>query len=185
MNVKKEGEVAMCIRAATVRDARNIATVHVATWQSAYRGIVADEYLSSLSVEARQMMWQAQLTPTGGSVAPIFVAESSEGRVLGFSCAGPNRGQESEFDAELYAIYVLPAQQGRGIGRGLVKAVAAALMDQGRSALIVWVLSANPARRFYESLRGTFVSERPVTIGEASYPETAYGWCDLGGLIAS
>jgi len=31
MNVKKKGEVVMCVRAATVRDARNIATVHVAT----------------------------------------------------------------------------------------------------------------------------------------------------------
>ena len=175
----------MYIRTATGRDARAIATVHVVTWQSAYRGIVPEDYLSSLSVENSQTMWEAQLAAAGSSAALIFVAESSEQGVLGFACGGPNRGQESEFDAELYAIYVSPTQQRHGVGRALVKAVALALMGQGRRGLIVWVLSANPARRFYESLGGTFIGERPVMIGAASYPEAGYGWDDLRTLIAA
>ena len=39
------------IRPATEADARTIAEIHVAGWVAAYRGMVPDELLASLSVD--------------------------------------------------------------------------------------------------------------------------------------
>ena len=40
------------IREATPEDARAIATVHVASWRTTYRGLLRDAYLDSLDLEA-------------------------------------------------------------------------------------------------------------------------------------
>jgi len=42
------------IRQATVEDAAIISFIGVTSWQAAYRGIVPDSYLDSLSVEQRK-----------------------------------------------------------------------------------------------------------------------------------
>lgn len=45
------------IREATVEDANAIATVHVDSWQAAYRGILPEGYLANLSVMRRTEAW--------------------------------------------------------------------------------------------------------------------------------
>jgi hypothetical protein len=49
------------IRSATPGDARAIATIHVEAWRAAYRGIVPDEYLDSLSIDGRESTWRQNL----------------------------------------------------------------------------------------------------------------------------
>lgn len=49
------------VRIANVDDALEIATVHVKTWQCAYRGQIPDAYLDSLSIEKRTERWKKQL----------------------------------------------------------------------------------------------------------------------------
>ncbi len=174
----------MLIRVALPNDADRIAKVHVATWQSAYRGIVADDHLDSLTVEACAMTWQDQLTPARRSKVATFVAESAEQGVVGFACGGRNRGQEPEFDAEIYAIYVLRAHQRRGVGRQLINALAAELARRQHHGLIVWVLAGSRARQFYEVTGGVLVGERPVTIDDTKYAGVAYGWRALRSLVS-
>ncbi len=175
----------MLIREALPNDADRIAKVHVATWQSAYRGIVADDRLDSLTVEACAMTWQDQLTPGKRPELAILVAESAEAGVVGVACGGRNRGQEAEFDAEIYAIYVLPVHQRRGVGRRLFKALAAELVRRRHRGLIVWILAGNRARRFYEVMGGVLVRERAVTIDDTRYAGVAYGWRTLRGPVST
>lgn len=52
------------LRVATVEDANAVATVHVRSWQSAYRGLIPDAYLDALSVERRTAVWRRILTET-------------------------------------------------------------------------------------------------------------------------
>jgi len=54
--------IPMPIRAARFEDAQQIAEVHVASWQVAYRGILSDSLLDSLSVEAWTEQWQERLS---------------------------------------------------------------------------------------------------------------------------
>ncbi len=46
-------------RPANVADADAIGALHVAAWRETYTGILPDEMLAALSVEARRTMWQS------------------------------------------------------------------------------------------------------------------------------
>jgi GNAT superfamily N-acetyltransferase len=170
------------IRPATADDAAAIARVHVKTWQSVYRGIVDDEHLDALSVEDRTERWSEILQR---SEQATFVASSDKYGIVGFANGGPEREGREDFDAELYAIYILPEWHGRGIGRELVATFTRWLTDSGFDSMIVWVLAQNPARRFYENLGGRNVGNKTIEIGWQTLAEMAYGWDDLGVLIDS
>jgi hypothetical protein len=113
----------------------------------------------------------------------LLVAER-EGEIVGFSSGGPERSGDEVYRGEIYALYVSPAYQRRGIGRRLVGASARRLLQAGTGNLLVWVLSANPSRQFYERLGGQLVREREIEIGGVSLPEVGYGWADLEALAS-
>lgn len=172
----------MRIRLAVPEDAAAIARVHVASWRSTYRGLLPEDVLANLSVERREEMWRQQTEtarqdPRRGFV---LVAEDDGGEVVGFVSAGPDREAGSDFDRELYAIYLLEAHQGQGIGRMLVDQVVDRFRAQGYGSMRVWVLDGNPAEAFYQRLGGRRVGTQTLTIGNADYLEVAYGWSDLG-----
>ncbi len=166
------------IRRATSCDARQIAQVHVLAWQTAYRGIVPQSFLDSLDVEARFMDWTNWLQ---NPEAHIYVAER-DGSVCGFISGGKIREPIEQYDAELYAIYLLPAAKGLGIGKLLTRRLAEVLDEQGFCCMIVWVLADNPSRHFYAHLGAQQVAEKRISIGGAELLEVAYGWSDLQAL---
>jgi len=148
---REEGSgVAIDVRAANEEDAPAIARVHVESWQATYPGIVPQRVLENLSVERRMARWSSLLADPGE--ARIWIAEL-DGRVAGF--AGTTRPADPALGigvAELETIYLLPAAQGLGLGRLLLKRATDDLMARGFSAAILWVLTANDrARRFYEA----------------------------------
>ena len=52
----------MRIRPATLDDAESIARNHQAAWQEGYRGIIADELLDGLDLDARIERWVRTIT---------------------------------------------------------------------------------------------------------------------------
>ena len=154
----------MRIRDATIADARAIVEVYIRSWQAAYRGLMPDDFLDSLSVEDREQEWRSWLAsqPTRQW---CLVAED-DGKVLGFVRFGPSRDEEAPEDAgEVYAIYVLPEAFGTGTGRELFAHANRILRERGFAAATLWVLEANErARRFYEAagwrLDGAITTER-------------------------
>jgi ribosomal protein S18 acetylase RimI-like enzyme len=173
----------MRIRAATDHDAQAIGPVHVEVWRFAYRDILPEAYLASLSPEERAGQWRSLLRDPG-STRFVLVVVNERDDVVGFAAAGPQRSDESEYQGELYALYVLPLHQRRGLGRALVRAVAHRLLAGGVSSMSLWVLEANaPARRFYEKLGDSVVRDRPIDIGSVTLTEVAYGWPRLGVLL--
>ena len=168
------------IRPAVVADVAAIARVQVATWRDTYRGIVPDAFLDAM----REEEWAARRR--GNLEAPgktTFVAEEG-GSVVGFGSAGTPRDGPAGFDVELYALYVVPGSQRRGLGRGLVRRLAGAQAGFGRLSLFLWVLRDNlKGRAFYEGLGGRVVDRKEMEIGGASLPEVALGWPDIGALL--
>ncbi|MGD0097665.1 MAG: GNAT family N-acetyltransferase [Terracidiphilus sp.] len=164
----------VAIRDADVQDAAAIAHVHVQSWLTTYAGIVPAEYLASLNEAERTLSWRERL----GCAVDVFVAEV-DGPVIGFASGGPLREPLGNNEAELYAIYLLEAAQGKGTGRRLVSRVAASLLAKGFTSMIVWVLEQNPAVLFYERLGAQRVASKQVEIGGASLREIALGWRDL------
>jgi len=129
------------IRRATPADAADIARVQCETWRAAYAGILPDHVLDALSVSAGASRWE-------GHIANDDVAVWVAGDVDGFASAGPSRDEDRHGTTELYALYVHPRAQRRGLGAALLDAA----VEHGASTL--WVLAANDAGRAFYQARG-------------------------------
>ena len=167
------------VRPATLDDAADVARVNVATWRSAYRNLLPDDFLAALTEAYYAERWTRLISEGSGRV---FVAEEPQG-IVGFASGGRERAGEHGFAGELYAIYVLDSAERRGHGRELVRAVAGALREMKLPDMIVWVLRDNVrARGFYERLGGIYVRAQPITIGTTTLEEVSYGWRALDDI---
>jgi GNAT superfamily N-acetyltransferase len=151
---ERDGEsTVFLIRRAGPADAQSIADVAVAGWRTAYRGILPDDFLDSLRVDAREAAWHEMLSRDLDGGTPAWVAERG-GRVAGFVSSGPPRDGDVPLPAaEVYAIYVLPEAWRGGTGRSLLAAAVDHWRAHGATTLVLWVLEANErARAFYEAM---------------------------------
>lgn len=169
------------IRRAELRDAAGIARVHVESWRATYKGIIADDYLDKLSITQKTREREQWLMhPPSSNV--VLIAKMA-GEIVGFASCGRERTAHPLYTGELYALYLLPSHQGQGIGRRLVEETARVLLAQRHRAMLIWVLTENKARGFYERLGGRAVLEKTITIGRQVLPETGYGWSDMRVLL--
>ena len=175
---------ATTIRPAEPADTHAIATVQVATWRTTYAGIVAQESIDRLTVADREVAIGRALRREIEFPPEAFVATRS-GHVLGYISGGASREPVEGFDAELYAIYLLEAEQRVGLGRALVRRLAARLDELGYRAMMVRVLTGNPACRFYERLGVELIAEGFHTLDQIPYPERVYGYRELSRLADS
>lgn len=122
----------------TEAEIRGKAYVHWKAWQEAYPGLVSPAYLEKLSLEKCEEIAFRRPENT-------LVAKDGE-RVLGFVCYG---GGDDPDTGEIFALYVLAAYYGTGLGRRLMDAGLERLRDCPEVRL--WVLQGNArAIRFYE-----------------------------------
>jgi ribosomal protein S18 acetylase RimI-like enzyme len=170
------------IRSAIPADTFAIAKAHVSSWRTAYKGIVADEFLQNLSVERRAKTWE-EILLNPEHPAFLYVAEDETGLIVGFVSGWTERENNEEYTGEVGAIYLLKQAQGQGTGRKLMQAATQELIRRGHRSMMLWVLQDNtPARKFYEALGGQYLYEKPIEIGEQMLIEVAYGWKDLNSL---
>jgi ribosomal protein S18 acetylase RimI-like enzyme len=169
------------LRPARPEDADAIAKVNGDAWRANYRGIFPEEVLERRGREPdageRRRRWIAKPDMT------VLVAEGG-GEVLGFVMAGPPREPVEGFDAEVYGLYVHPTRQGRGWGRRLLEAGAAALAERGHRSFFLWTLrDLPPTRAFYDARGGRVVAESTAVHEGVSVARVAYGWDSLEPLL--
>jgi len=145
------GHVDVTLRHARPQDAIAIASVHVASWQMAYGGLLPAEFLASLSAAARARTWTEILERTPKREATILVAEVN-GVIIGFAAVTRTTDGEPEpGTGALRSLYVEPAFWGTGAGRALHDRALISLVELGVAQATLWVLDDNRrARRFYE-----------------------------------
>ena len=169
----------MKIRKAVLADARGIAKVHVDSWKTTYDNIVPVEYLNKLSYESREQLWKNSI-PNGG----VYVAETSEGEIVGFASGGKERtGKYPDYAGELYVIYILKEYQGNGLGSLLVKPLIDELQLQNISTMLVLVLEDNSSRLFYEALGAKKIDTIEVEFSGQRVQELVYGWSDIRNIF--
>ena len=173
----------MIIRQATLADAQTIAKVRIDTWRTAYRGIVPEDYLSNMSYEESERIWVSRLSETEREKTWVYVAVDAVGRLVGFVSGGMGRDEDPVYKSELYAIYILQAYQGQGIGRLLALALVEKLVQMGFDSMLLWVFADNPARRFYEAMGGQLVKTNQFELSGVTIEEVAYGWLDIRTLL--
>jgi GNAT superfamily N-acetyltransferase len=180
------------IRAARPSDAISIGAVHVATWRSAYPGILPDAFLARLSVPRQAAYYDAAIRSSGG----VFVAAASGtdvppgsgSRIVGFATAGRARGGEFVrrlAEGEVETLYVLDDWRDRGVGRKLMRAAGAHLAEIGCRSCFLWVLRDNPSRWFYQRLGGKPGAEAMIQFAGSRLPQTAFVWDPIERLLAA
>ncbi len=139
----------MKIRAAEAGDEEQVADVHVRAWKVAYRGLVPDEYLDSLTPAHRIPGYRFG---SRGEEDPETLLALEGDALLGFATFGPSRDADAPAAGELFALYVDPQRWRTGAGRALVTATRERLRARGHEQAILWVLDGNEsAERFYEA----------------------------------
>jgi ribosomal protein S18 acetylase RimI-like enzyme len=158
-------------------DLPDIARIHIASWQDAYRGVLPSEILASRSREGSLRGWQSTLKKFPGN---LTVARAQDGAILGFCCAGPdvNEARSGPFGFEIYGLHVEPQRRRRGIGGRLLREALLRAKDRtiDRTA-IVWTLrDLSLSRQFYEREGGVLVKTGTWAFEGRGFPEVAYGW---------
>ncbi len=124
--------------------------MHVRSWRSGYRGIVADAVLEALSVAEYERNWVEWLA---GDETTTLVATADDA-VAGFATSAiPSRDADAGADtAELVGLYVDPAHWRGGLGRALLQEAMARSRAHGCREMTVWMLERNAtAIAFYGS----------------------------------
>lgn len=182
------------IRPATAQDAAGIAKVYVDAWRSAYAAILPHRVLLRMSYEGQTRQWAGMIRDRPAAQAVIVASEADDG-VVGFASFGPARfdhrpaagrfAGEHEKVGEVHTLYVLPDFQERGIGRQLLAAAFAALVERRYSCGFVWALRDNHARYFYERVGGKVIAERQERQWGRMTDQVCYGWTDLTRTTAT
>lgn len=160
------------VRPAAPRDAKAIADIHVATWQSAYKDLMPDDFLKTMTAEKRLTYWREAIEY---SEPQLLVATDAE-KVVGF--VGFDRSRDAGTKStigEIWALYVAPAHWGEGAGIALWDGAREGLKEEGCLQVTAWVLLRNErAIRFFEHSAG-FKREMPslktVSFGTAKLEE--------------
>jgi GNAT superfamily N-acetyltransferase len=169
------------IRRARAGDAPGIAVVHVATWRSAYPGVLPDKFLAKLSVARLTGQYDRSIR-MGLGIHVAVGGPDTDLPVLGFSSARRSRNSALG-EGEVETLYVLDDWQDRGIGGQLLRASAKQLAGLGCRSAFAWVLRDNPAGFFYARLGGKRIANSVTHVGGEEIPQTAYAWDPIETLL--
>jgi dihydropteroate synthase len=114
------------VRMAEPADAPAIARIHVESWRAAYRGILPEAVLRSLSVAEKESMARELIQAPPDPAHRLLVLDRG-GRLLGFAAVGRIPGEGL---GEVFAIYLHPAAWGKGLGRLLLARARTTLREQ-------------------------------------------------------
>ncbi len=174
MNVK--------IRKAVVTDASAIATININTWKVAYKGIIPQDHLDSLSINDKIPRWEKAIKDLTVNKKELFVAEISDingCEIVGFSMGGPSNFEEYKIDGDLHAIYILPKYWKQGIGTLLFNSVIKFFLSMKFKSMVIWALKENSAGDFYKKLGGIPKFHKTLTYGGKELEVLGFYWENL------
>jgi ribosomal protein S18 acetylase RimI-like enzyme len=166
----------------------------VAAWRSAYAGILDDAYLAGLSelrlahfyrraILDRNQGHAVVVATAGGADLPRDRA-GGEPAVVGFASGGRAR-RRGLAEGEVETLYVLDDYRERGVGRRLMRAMAAHLRAIGCNSVVVWVLAENQARWFYRRLGGRLAMTEAIRVAGQPLEQTAFLWDPIEMLLSA
>lgn len=191
------------VRRARPNDAAAIGAVHVAAWRNTYAGVLPDDYLAGLSPMRHAMGYERTISDRRNGHA-MFVAVASGpdappgarlggedgGTVVGFVSGGRGRrpglcGEPATASGEVETLYLLDDYRDRGIGRRLMRAMAAHLAAVGCRSVVLWVLADNPTRWFYLRLGGRPAARESLAFAGRQVEQMAYLWNPIDVLLTA
>ncbi|HKX28220.1 MAG TPA: GNAT family N-acetyltransferase [Blastocatellia bacterium] len=163
-------------REGSIADCPAVAAVHVRSWRESFAGIVPPSFLDRITVERRTEAFARRFSDDSYR---MYVAEAAGAGLIGFADFGEPRDDLDGYEAELYAIYLLPEYQGRGVGGRLFRLVIEALVESGKRSVYLLALEVSPYRPFYEKMGGRVIESSRKELEGMVFNVLAYGWRKL------
>lgn len=124
-------------------DKLSISKIYAESWKYAYRGMIPQDYLDSIS----EGQWVSYLSNPDRKT--LLCLENDI--MIGTSSFSNSRSEQFEGWGEIISIYLLPEYIGKGYGKQLIEFAVLELKKLGYDNIFLWVLEENSkARRFYE-----------------------------------
>jgi ribosomal protein S18 acetylase RimI-like enzyme len=165
--MQQDGDTCL-IRPLSPDDIEVVASLTAASWQFAYRGIIDDGYLDSLT----GANWHDKLQARIKEPLRHALCMEKDGIVIGTSWFGLSTTEGYLEDGEITAFYLLPEYIGRGYGRPLMERTEQELAKLGYTNLVLDAFIGNDrAIRFYEH-HGFVIVDSTATyeVGGRDYP---------------
>jgi GNAT superfamily N-acetyltransferase len=140
------------LRNANFSDSEAIASLHTASWQKHYRGILTNSFLDSHAVAWHQELWRGRLQHPSATEF-VTVAEKN-GEIVGFSCLFID--ENPLFGSLLDNLHISFSCQKAGIGKLLFDRNTRLTKEFGKEKKMYWwVYDKNEnALNFYQHLGG-------------------------------
>ncbi|WP_293870133.1 GNAT family N-acetyltransferase [Flavobacterium sp.] len=129
-------------------------------WPIAYGAILSKEQLDYMM----EMMYSiSSLQLKANTKKHRFILAKEDETILGFASYEFNHSKKPK--TKIHNIYILPNQQGKGIGKELIDFIANEAKQRHQKALILNVNKKNIAIRFYERIGFDISFEEVIDIG--------------------
>lgn len=177
----------LILREATPADAAAVSALHVASWRSAYRGILSDAFLDGPVEAERGAVWAARFRPPLSPDQIVVVAEAAEapGELLAFACIlvrhHPVHGSLID------NLHVRPDSRRTRLGRHVLARAASLVRDEpALEPIHLTVFDRNAAAcAAYESWGGALIDRyEHRESDDADHLVRLYGWPSPTALAA-
>jgi ribosomal protein S18 acetylase RimI-like enzyme len=148
------------IKQADPSDIPAIITVAEATWEPTYRDFI-DPAQIRFMYEA--IYSASSLRKQMEELGHTFLLLQETNIPVAFASFSPRAEEPTIF--KLHKIYLLPNQQGKGLGKLLMEEVCNRVRQAGGTFLDLNVNRYNPARHFYERTGFSIIREEDIPIG--------------------
>lgn len=134
---------------AQISDSFGIAKIQVEAWKTAYKGIVSDGTLDSLSIEEKTEIWKKKIQ---NAIVTHYVCKKSD-EIIGYVNYGDPQfdNKLKESTQEIWGLYVAPKHFRRGFGTRLMLVAEKEIVKLGYRRIILHCFERNEcSRKFYE-----------------------------------
>lgn len=146
-----------------IADLEDIPTIHAlihAIWEPTYGPILAKEQVDYMLQEIYSPeSLRKQIKNLGHTFLLLYVKDVA----VGFASFSVR--PEDSLVYKLHKLYLLPGNQGQGLGNFLIREVSERAQKKGAQWLDLNVNRYNPARQFYEHLGFLILREEDIPVG--------------------
>lgn len=120
-----------------IGDSAEIAKLVIESWQSAYKGIIDDNYLKNLDENIATKRWNKTIE---GKEKDVLIYRKNN-KILGVITYG--KAEQGKETGEIYVLYVKPEEKRNGIGTKLFISTKQELLKMGYKNMVVYCLDKN------------------------------------------
>lgn len=166
------------VRKAVLNDIDSIVKIKINSWKETYKNILNDDFLNNMDYDENFKKFYKEIK-NPDNVKQNYVITKND-KVIGYTKF--QILENSEYDSQIYAIYIDSKYKGKGYGTILLNYVKHLLKNCNCKNMILWCIYRNyPSRKFYLKKGGKEGKKIKSKIGNQNIYEISYIYELKGG----